>query len=212
MTNTTIFVMCAGDARRFDGTLKQLLPIGNDTILGRTLRQTQDHPAFVVTHQEAIRDYALSQRDDATVLVPFKRDTLCHSMMSTQYRWTERNVFLLGDAIYSNEVAQRIMNNRDRIAFFGDLWEMFGLSFHKGASESVYDALHCGSQTPYGKLRHAYRSFIDARWDRSESIDLLKRECFFHYIDCWITRDCDTQYEYDRIQIELVQKGVLNRE
>lgn len=38
-TNTSALILCAGKSARFDGKIKQLLPIGAETVLERIQRQ-----------------------------------------------------------------------------------------------------------------------------------------------------------------------------
>ena len=94
--------------------------------------------------------------------------------------------------------------------FFGDLWEVYGVSFSD--SETIIPAFNAGAITPYGKIRHAYREMIGVPWDRKETVNTLKKEPFFSYVDCWITRDCDSPYHYTRIEIELLNRGILEVE
>lgn len=205
-----IFIMCAGNATRFGGVTKQLLPIGDTTILGRTLTLLKPHNVIAVTHHVSIRDYVSAF--GVEVYEPTHRATLCDSILSTQSLWGERVVILLGDVIYSRAVLETILTCRDDVRFYGDVWEMFALSFNVISRDAVITALQKGAKAPWGKLRYCYRAYISAPQYRKETAAFLKKEAQFHYVDCWITRDCDLPDEYRNIQNELVKPGVLDRE
>jgi hypothetical protein len=162
----------------------------------------------VVTHRPEIHDCANAHR--VNVLIPQNRRVTCETALSTSYRWTERNVILLGDVIYANRVMQRMVQCKEPVLFFGDLWEMFGVAF--SAQDVVRRALQWGADCPHGKIRHAYRRMIDAPCKSRESIESLKRSPNFVYINDWVTRDCDTPGEYQRILSELVNKRILEKE
>lgn len=200
-----IFILCAGNASRFIGVQKQLLPIGETTVLGRQLSFLRDYDVYVVTHHDEIADYA--RLFGAQIINPESRTNTCDSAYSTYSEWCETNVILLGDVIYSNVVMNQILLCREPMKFFGDIYEIFALTFTDHALAER--ALRLGVKTPYGKLRHAYSSFIGASIDRKETPDLLRRETYFHYIDCWITRDLDMAGQYHNAIRELVNTGVL---
>jgi hypothetical protein len=206
----SVFIMCNGQAQRFDGEIKQLLPIGSTTILGRILTQLSSMGCntTVVTHHQEIID---AVPDDINYLLTEPTPNVCESILKVTSAWTENNVILLGDVIYSNIVLQNILNHR-RLMFFGDLWETYALTFPIENHQQLSTALNNSSLHMMGKLRHAYYSFCNLRFNRSETVTLLRSDPHFKYIDCWITRDCDLPSQYENIQRELVQRGVLDRE
>ena len=200
--------MCAGRATRFGDICKQLLPIGSDgTILDRQLEQTNEYSPYIVTYTQEISDHVLER--GVTVLIPSSHETLCDSILSTQYRWTDRVIILLGDVIYSNKVMQDILTETDPLMFFGDQYEMFALSFSTGSHPEIISALSEGSIHPFGKLRYAYRAFINAPWDCGDKATLLRADPNFHYVSCWITRDCDSPSLYENIKRQLVKTHIL---
>ena len=205
-TTMKIFILCAGNASRFTGIQKQLLPIGETTILGRQLSFLRDYDVYVVTHHDEIADYA--RVFGANIINPESHTNICDSAYSTYSEWCETNVILLGDVIYSKVVMNQILLCREPMKFFGNVYEIFALTFTN--IEIAERALRLGIKTPYGKLCHAYRSFIGAPIDRQETPKLLRSETYFQYIDCRITRDCDTTNQYLNIVNELVNRNILD--
>jgi len=61
------------------------------------------------------------------------------------------------------------------------------------------------------RTRHADRDALRAYLadDGKETPDMLRRETYFHYVDCWITRDLDMAGQYHNAIRELVNTGVL---
>ena len=203
-----IFIMAAGLATRFNGVCKQLLPIGdNQTILSRQVSQVILHDPCIVSHNQEIVDYAYS--NGLMTIIPASHDTLCNSILSTQYRWKDRVVILLGDVIYSHRVMHAILTEEFPINFFGDEHEMFALAFSTSEIHRIVPALQEGSRHPFGKLRYAYRAFSSTPWNQNESVKQLRDDPYFHYVDCWITRDCDSMDAYNNIRHELIDKHIL---
>ena len=203
--------MCAGLATRFNGICKQLLPINNNqTILDRTLEQTDKYSPYIVTRNQEILEHVFAH--NVTTILPTSYKTLCNSILSTQYRWTDRVIILLGDVIYSNRVIQEIASETDPLMFFGDEYEMYALSFSIESRPKIISALSEGATHPFGKLHHAYRSFANTPWDRNETPKQLRADPNFHYVGCWITRDCDSPGHYENIKRELLAKHTLDSE
>jgi len=207
----SIFIMCAGLATRFNGICKQLLPLNDDqTILDRILEQTSEYKPFVVTHNQDILDLVYTR--GITTILPASYETLCNSILSTQHRWTDRVIILLGDVVYSNRVMQDILTETDPLMFFGDEYEMYALTFSTESRPEIISALTEGATHPFGKLRYAYRSFANTSWKINETPDQLRADPHFHYVNCWVTRDCDSPGQYNNIIRELVNRHILEKE
>ena len=209
----TVLSLCAGNATRFNGELKQLLPIGGgETILGRQLRQVKnfgvpEEDIFVVTRSAEIVEY--TAKLGIQTEYPSSCSKTCDTALSTHKLWGEKTVILLGDVIYSNDVIKIILSVDTPIKFFGDLWEIYAVAFN--THFVARRAFTLGNEkSDYGKLRHAYRGLIGKSYDRKENIKMLKGERLFHYVDSWVTRDCDTPTEYENIKKELVNTGALS--
>lgn len=207
MTNTIALILAAGEAARMNGTLKQLLPIGNTTILGRILSQLKMHQtrSIVVTHQSAIAGYHHRFHN------PENRNTVCDTLLSTSHLWDDRTIVLLGDVVYSDYVMGLIMNSVDLIRVFGNTWEIFAVVFDKKNHAKVKTALRKGSTHRRGKLRYFYHAYCGFEMGCQEvETEPLEEDVFF-YVRDW-TRDIDTAHHYDRLEIEIVKTGKLLRD
>jgi hypothetical protein len=201
--NTIVLILCAGDAIRMNGVQKQLLPIGQTTILGRILNQMYqyDQRVIVVTHDPEIallHDLAYN---------PENRNTTCETLLSTSKLWDDRTIVLLGDVIYSREVLNEIVNCHESIKVFGNSAEIFALVFDKDFHEEIKPLLHKGSNLFPGKLRCFFHAYCNFEPDKGVAEPLDNNKVFFRTHD-W-TMDVDNSYEYERAQLELVDTRVI---
>lgn len=201
-TNTIALVLCAGDAMRMGGVKKQLLPIGNRTILGRILHQLykREQRTILITHDTEIALF------HDLVHSPKNRETTCDTLLSTVHLWGNRTIVLLGDVIYSGDIMDKIMNCHEPIKVFGNSAEIFALVFDKNFHEEIKLLLHKGSKRFPGKLRCFFHAYCDFEPGRGVA-EPLDNEVFFRTHD-W-TRDVDSPHEYARTQLELVDTRVI---
>jgi hypothetical protein len=196
--HTISLILAAGEAVRFNGTLKQLLPVGDKTIITRMLVQLRERHtrAIIVTHKGAISCCHSRFHD------PENHDTVCDSLLSTDHLWDDRTIVLLGDVVYSENVMDMIVNCHSPIRVFGNTWEIFALVFDKSVHTKVKKHLRIARKHKLGKLRYFYRSYCGFDLD-VEEIESEPPECdVFHYVRDW-TRDVDSQYEHERLLLEM---------
>lgn len=219
MKNKRALILCAGQATRFNGVVKQLLPLyDGETILGRILHQLQERgfgkqEIFIIIAPNSEEIYNRFRRwDNKDFMFGVSRINLgnSHTALMTKDLWVDQNFILLGDVIYSQDTLDEILSCDKEIAFFGDLWETYAVEFTNQAFAEK--AFKRGNLSCHRKLRHAYRGFINKEFDRKETIKLLREEPYFEYIDCWITRDCDSYSVYSNILKELIYNGVLEKD
>lgn len=203
--STIALILAAGEARRMNGKLKQLLPMGNTTIIGRTLTQLKScqQRTIMVTHKSEIAACHHRVHD------PVKRDTVCDSLLSAAHLWDDRTIVLLGDVVYSNDTFNRIMDCRDRIRVFGNTAEIFAIVFSSKEHAKVRAALRKASKHRLGKLRYFYRQYCGLPVDMREMRGHPPEARVFYRIKDW-TRDVDTPYHYKRLLAELVNTGRIN--
>ena len=212
MKTTIALIMAAGDSSRMGGMIKQLLPIGDTTIIGRILTQlrVRETRAIIVTHRSAIAGYHHRFHK------PEKRDTVCDSLLSTEHLWDDRTIVLLGDVVYSNETLDLIMGCSDPIRVFGNTWEVFAIVFDKSMHAKVKRSLRRARKhvavgvniTHVGKLRHFYRDFCGLPMDFIDKPGVAPEPIVFCYIPNWIdwTMDIDTHHDYEMLQTKLMDK------
>lgn len=195
-------ILAAGNALRFNNTLKQLLPIGDELIIDRIIRQIdirtirEDIDIFplLITHNQEIVDAANIQMCQK----PKANRWTCETLLSTVEWWNKRVIVLLGDVIYSKAVMDRIINCQDEIRVFGHEYEIFAISFTSLVKAEVILALseairHAMARGP-GTLRKFYQAYcgLDLNSDKMED-EVLDRICFLQDY----TNDIDTQEDYD---------------
>jgi len=209
-----VLILASGEQNRWEregnpNTRKQLLGVGDETIIGRIVRQCCSRGAtpLVITHHADIME--------ATQSVPFwpvrPRRWTVETLLSTSDYWKNRTVVLLGDVIYSKAVIDRILACRDPIRVFGNELEIFGLSFSKPVWPNVAAALkiaieHAKRGGP-GKLRKFYQAYcgLDLNSDKMEN-RILDFVC--HVTD--YTMDVDTPQDYYTLQSRVIKAGRLD--
>lgn len=202
--NTIALILAAGEAMRMNGTLKQLLPIGETTILGRMLAQLGQRQtrSIIITHKNAIAGCHHRFHN------PENRDTTCNSLLSTSHLWDDRTIVLLGDVIYSNDIMDKIVSCYDPVRVFGTTFEIFAVVFDKKSHGKVKTALRKGSKHALGKLRYFYHAYCGFEMGCQEIEATPLEETVFHYVRDW-TLDVDSMYEYERLLIEIVNTGLI---
>lgn len=200
-----VLILCAGGARRFNGTLKQLLPMGPETILHRICRQaamrSKVNPV-VVTHKDELKK-AWSEWAE-----PSQREVTCDTFLSTKSLWEDRTVILLGDVIYSKPAMDAIMNCGADVMVFGDKWEVFAVSFSD--KPKVEEALEEAKGHWPGKLGQFYCALVKVPFNAKRGLrDQMEDWPHFHYIEDW-TRDIDMEGQYHTALKELVTEGLLD--
>lgn len=144
--NASIFILCAGDASRFDGPIpKQLLPVKacGETILARILRQVNALGAVpcVVTNNAAIRTTARTN-NAATTMAPACSRWTCETAFSTRHEWGgDFCAFLLGDVYWTDEAIVKFFDCPNEITWATDSIDLFGLRFPRDKRFDVEDLL-----------------------------------------------------------------------
>lgn len=196
MTNhLPCFILCAGEARRFDGVFKQLLPVGaGETFLGRIVRQAGNRARtpIIVTHHEKMFDTF----PDVDFLLPIQKRWTCETLLSVidsqmlQYR----NIVLLGDVVYSKDSMDRIFRHQSPVAFWGNEWEIYALMFRQNGLSSLrraIDAAVAWEGPGKGKLRRVWQVYYGLPQGDAFDKELLE------YVGCEdYTRDIDTPDDY----------------
>jgi len=123
-----IFIMAQGDGSRWKentkielpSEYKQLIPLGKETIITRTLRQLEGYDITVIAD-----GYFAPFMPENIKLVYFRvPGCLLRGIWQTRSWWGESgNVFLLGDVVYSNELLRKIVKYSTEISIFGRLGE-----------------------------------------------------------------------------------------
>lgn len=137
MADTTVLILCAGEAIRFNGSgLKQLLPIAGEPLLVRTLRQLREmgYTGTVVSHLPELCCLGES-------FEPATRRWTCETLASTQELWTDKTVVLLGDVVWSSSVLASVLDCKRQPMIFGNGREVYAASFLHEHQEEVDLAL-----------------------------------------------------------------------
>jgi hypothetical protein len=202
--NTITLILAAGDAARMDGVKKQLLPIGDTTILERTLSQVRQYGqrAIVVTHDDEIAEVHDRTHN------PKKRGTVCETLLSTAHLWDDKTIVLLGDVVYSDYAMGLIMNCHEQIRVFGNVSEIFAIVFNKRKHGKIKTALRKGSKHRRGKLRYFYHAYCGFDMDAKGIGGRPLEHVVFYTIRDW-TRDIDTPHHHERLLLEIVNEGIL---
>ena len=205
---TTVLILAAGEQARWEaGTPKQLLHIKKETVIGRIQRQVRDRglAAFVVTHHPTITAHV------ERIILPRSRRWVAETLRSTAYGWTSRVIVLLGDVIYSKAVMDSIINYDGPVRFWGNLYELFALSFNDDAVTPILTAIdkaihHAEHKGGPGKLRKVYQAFVGFDFEDNN----IHHEIFDEVMGTDYTQDIDTVDDWHNFVKEKLNAGVLD--
>jgi len=118
--NRQIFIMAQGAGSRWEidkhnnwyppADYKQLVPIGDETIITRTIRQFTPNEMAVIAHGDVFYPVILNK----AYIMTFQGDvgTIIRGLWMTNEFWREDQqiVFLLGDVVFSNDLVEQILS------------------------------------------------------------------------------------------------------
>ena len=196
-----VFILAAGSQTRWNQEvlfpefpIKQLVRISSEELLlEHTVAQLRSRgiEPIIVSHLEALRSYSTLS------MIPSDNRYAVSSMMSTADAWSELNVFLLGDVLYSEATLDTILHAKGKIRFIGSKGEIYGVVFRDAvfAMEHLTATVHwadANKDNRYcGKLWTLYRSVCGFPFDEH----LFEKKRYLKRKDR-ITRDFDSQKEY----------------
>ena len=152
----TVFIMAAGNSARCFEIPKQLLVLPDGrTILDRLVRQVgrYAYSPVVVTHRSSILDVS------SRWLKPLDRRTLCDSILSTEEMWTETNIFILGDVVFTLAGLSRTMEMSGEMSVVGNEAEIYAMQFSLANKSKIVKSLKEAASYRFGKLRYFYKVY-----------------------------------------------------
>jgi hypothetical protein len=206
----TAVVLCAGDATRYGGAMKQLLEVDGEPLLGRTLRQMEacDIPTRVVTHKPGVFETAGIQ---ARFFCPVRRRWTVETLLSTRSLWGRRQtIVLLGDVYYSDRMIQLLA--KCETLFYCGYEEIWGLSIDISRYEKVERvlketireaerrmAIDKGREHHQGQLWRFYRVWYGLPYigEWTPTPGLLFQKCGTTVVCMDETSDFDVPAEYE---------------
>ena len=168
--------------RKTDWDVKQLIPINGVPLL--TKIQNQFPGSIVVISKNEYKDKLLKHSNSAVILE--KTGSLVESLSMTNKLWTDCNVILLGDVLYSSHTIDQVKKCQANLMFFGNSEEIYALVFKD--KEEIYrlsrECLEQGGK----KLWDLYRV--------SQGIDLKEHRIKDNFTRTKDTRDFDCVLQY----------------
>ena len=183
MTTPRVFILAAGSARRFNGCIKQLLPVAGEPIIRRTIRQVREHKPdaaiWVVTwHPD------LMFPDVAVIDTGTQPPQLADSMLWSKPLWGDRTIFLLGDVVYGDQALRDILEYSGPLAVIGrdhcrikPNSERFALTFpghqNKTVAELLRKSTSIFANTAYENIAGIYKICLASQpaWKRIHCTD-----------------------------------------
>lgn len=205
----TAIILAAGSSIRYRGVAKQLLPVGDETILERMIRQCRQHRYTPVVF--TANNWIIKALDgyNCDHWLPPKSDTVCDTIYHMSGFWGPRTAILLGDVIYSQDAMARIMGCKADFMTFGNMWEVFALSFAGKNAKAVRRAVGVAIETPPHKVRTIFMSYSYISRLVKQDKYMLSKIDTFDYIDDY-TNDIDTHNDYKNFLIEVVKRKRLD--
>lgn len=217
----TVFIMAAGEQSRWPRyhIPKQMLEVGQETILQRQIRQVNREglTPFVVTHRTSLTTHAFAS-GDVHVIKPKDRRWLAESILSTQHEWEGPLIFLLGDVIFSKAAIDRVLRDHKiakRFHIFGNNFECFALTAQPGTHQALKQHLrnsiaHAMQHPDYpgnGKLWTIYRLMMNISIERHV---VPGNNQVFRKIQDDVTQDMDTPQKYRKFREHHLANGLLD--
>ena len=141
LSKTSIIILCAGEAERWNNYLgipKQLITIGGETLLERTVRLCRaknNYDIHIVSNNDLLRT------ETCNYFEPSKHQWIVETLLSTQSLWNEKTIILLGDVFFTQKAIHTILKSDENFHFYGRFgaskytsttWgEIFALSFSR---------------------------------------------------------------------------------
>ncbi len=206
---TTVLILAAGEQARWEQAygIKQFRPIEKEPLILRTQRQVRDRglSPIVVTHHPEIA------RASKRVLAPRARRWIAETLKSTAHIWTKRVIVLLGDVVYSKACMDAIVVYDGPIRFWGNLYEIFALSFNDETITDVFTAIdkaiyHAEYDGGPGKLRKVYQAFVGLDFEDNE----IHRDEFEEVLAPDYTRDFDSIEDWKNFVREVLNPRRLD--
>ena len=210
---TIALILAAGQQVRwekenpFGYRFKQLLPVGEESIIARIVRQCREREVepLVVTHKKEI-----VQATDARHHIPVRNRWTVETLLCSPLDGN-RTVVLLGDVVYSKTVMDRIFRYKGYIRVFGSEFEIFAISFSRPVSfhvrHALKEAIEHAESGGKGKLRKFYQAYcgLDMNSDHMETAVMSR----VYYLEDY-TRDIDSARSYKELLNKVVKGGLLD--
>lgn len=160
-----IFILAAGEAKRWNGKVKQLALIRGKTVLDRTVSLLKGSNYTILTHQKEI-----TKRHKNNCYEPENRKKLLNTVLSSASLWVEEEevCFLMGDVVFTKEaLAQILKPNNKNFQFYGSLDEHFAFRFNKHWYDRIRKICQEITNSPrLGTTWELYRSMIGIPLDK----------------------------------------------
>jgi choline kinase len=171
-----IFILAAGKAERWNGAVKQLAPIGNETVIDRTIRMLKDNDVSVLTRNEHMLNWEMQHM----ILRPENNDTILNTVLSSRDEWDDdETIFLMGDVVWTQDALDKVLEPIDKSCqFYGSWDEHFAFRFKRefyehgqieelGTTWQLYRSI-CGIPLHRHWTETWFRTLID---DKTDDID-----------------------------------------
>ena len=188
-----VFILAAGASRRCGGQIKQLFLINGEPIIRRIIRQIREVDPNIKIHIITWHN-SLKYPDVGIIDTIKKPDELADSILFSVPYWGERNIILVGVAVFSDKVIKNILLYNGKFAIFGTVCcptkngsERFAISFLKEESQTVINL-----------LKKSARIFKNSAW---EGVAGLQKLCYATHDERLIPFICP--YFYHRNEMPL---------
>ena len=209
---TTAIILCAGHQRRFEEwqTPKQLVEIGGEAVLDRTIRQLKNNGITAITivaHDERLA------RPGMHFFSPERHRWLAETLLSTRELWKAHTLVLLGDVVFSETAITAMVKPTTSPLFIGRPgannytmcpWsELFGVTFNEAdythmATLTKKGIAH-GLEGGPGKLSCIYAAHLGIDPETMQHGDRPSDPAHFLPIVDW-TDDIDYRIEHSNLK------------
>lgn len=202
-----VIILAAGEGKRHPMRAKQLLVVGEETIIARIVRQCRDRGSYPIVTTNDDRILEELERIGVHSLRPDKTRWLVETMLDAHMHWGEHTCVLLGDVIYSQSTMNRIFRNRRYFAWYGDEAESYALLFNRRWHNGIIKAIKKMFTMNYPEYQGTIRQLVHELCNTTD-ITIFDHEFSQRVHD--YTRDIDTHDDWKKFQAEVIKRHDLD--
>ena len=145
MKNVKAILLAAGNCERFNGEVKQLLPVNGEPILKRTIRQLE---RLGVTNIITVAKHPEIKREVCNVFVPEEHKGVVGAIDASRQIWENAGedttiLFLLSDVVWTDEAIKKVIETQTNcINYFGTQVENYAIKVLPEGLKQFKDCLN----------------------------------------------------------------------
>ncbi len=197
-----ILILASGQAKRYNGENKSLVPINDKALILHTCGQLKSRGnIYIITNNKETED--VCSKDGYQVFHPKHTNTMLHTIKSTHELWGDRTIILYSDTVYSNQVMGFIFE-LTTLAFvsFRNKTEGLAIVVTKKFYETFMNGINNIMNVPDVDTHPHPKLYAEIKKTLGYDISACIPKDDY-------TTDFDYQHEYNTFKREIINKNLL---